>query len=133
MYLSYSLIGSMFSLPQELSWPPRLSAIRAAGHIFVSTGQKAGCQEGRLPRNIHSFVPYLQEKLQRRVASVEVKILNPPRPGKKCLVIDIDYTIFDLGTPLLHPLVPAIALLYQRPLQPLHDQTKTSFQVTGSA
>lgn len=29
---------------------------------------------------------------------VELKILNPPRPGKKLLVVDIDYTIFDLGS-----------------------------------
>lgn len=27
---------------------------------------------------------------------MEVKKLNPPRPGKKCLVLDIDYTLFDL-------------------------------------
>ena len=38
-----------------------------------------------------------QEKLRRRIASVEVKVLNPPREGKKCLVLDIDYTLFDLG------------------------------------
>eukprot|EP00983_Pelagomonas_calceolata_P049084 1141336-Pelagomonas_calceolata.AAC.3 len=36
------------------------------------------------------------EKLARRIKSVDVKILNPPRPGKKCLVLDIDYTLFDL-------------------------------------
>ncbi|GIL65800.1 hypothetical protein Vafri_19425 [Volvox africanus] len=42
--------------------------------------------------------PEVQEKLARRLKSVEVKILSPPRPGKKCLVIDIDYTIFDLGS-----------------------------------
>lgn len=38
-----------------------------------------------------------QAKLARRVANVTVKILSPPRPGKKCLVLDIDYTIFDLN------------------------------------
>ena len=27
-----------------------------------------------------------QEKLRRRVASVNVKVMNPPRPGKKLLV-----------------------------------------------
>ena len=41
--------------------------------------------------------PYArQEKLKRRIASVEVKVLNAPRSGKKCLVLDIDYTLFDL-------------------------------------
>ncbi len=47
-----------------------------------------------------------QEKLQRRISNAPIKILNPPRPGKKCLVLDIDYTIFDLnstaGTVLNH-------------------------------
>lgn len=41
--------------------------------------------------------PETQEKLKRRVESVEVKVMNPPREGKKLLVLDIDYTIFDLG------------------------------------
>ena len=50
----------------------------------------------------------VQEKLQKRIASAEIKALNPPRPGKKCLVLDIDYTIFDLnstagGAPLPAP------------------------------
>ena len=27
---------------------------------------------------------------------MDIKVLNPPRPGKKCLVLDIDYTLFDL-------------------------------------
>lgn len=40
----------------------------------------------------------MQEKLQRRLRSVEVTVLAAPRPGKKLLVLDIDYTIFDLGS-----------------------------------
>lgn len=40
----------------------------------------------------------LQEKLHRRIANAPIKVLNPPRPGKKCLVLDIDYTIFDLNS-----------------------------------
>lgn len=47
--------------------------------------------------------PEVQEKLARRIKSVEVKILNPPRPGKKCLVLDIDYTLFDLNSSAEHP------------------------------
>ncbi|MEW5297889.1 MAG: hypothetical protein WDW38_007082 [Sanguina aurantia] len=42
--------------------------------------------------------PEVQAKLQRRIQSVEVKILNAPRLNKKCLVLDIDYTLFDLGS-----------------------------------
>ncbi|XP_002734938.1 ubiquitin-like domain-containing CTD phosphatase 1 [Saccoglossus kowalevskii] len=34
-------------------------------------------------------------KIENRVKNYEVKILNPPRPGKKLLVLDIDYTLFD--------------------------------------
>jgi hypothetical protein len=30
--------------------------------------------------------------------ATQVKILNPPRPGKKLCVLDIDYTIFDLNS-----------------------------------
>jgi ubiquitin-like domain-containing CTD phosphatase 1 len=36
--------------------------------------------------------PEVQEKLARRITSCNVKVLNPPRPGKKLLVADIDYT-----------------------------------------
>ena len=32
-----------------------------------------------------------------------MKVLNEPRPGKKLLVVDIDYTIFDLGSSAERP------------------------------
>jgi len=35
------------------------------------------------------------DKVEKRVKSYEVKVLNEPRPGKKLLVLDIDYTLFD--------------------------------------
>ncbi|KAI8474471.1 MAG: MGC81798 protein-like protein [Monoraphidium minutum] len=47
--------------------------------------------------------PEVLEKLQRRIRNVEVKPLNPPREGKKCLVLDIDYTLFDLGSAAERP------------------------------
>ncbi|XP_065648331.1 ubiquitin-like domain-containing CTD phosphatase 1 isoform X4 [Hydra vulgaris] len=34
-------------------------------------------------------------KVQKRVDSYKVYEINPPRPGKRLLVLDIDYTIFD--------------------------------------
>mmetsp|Transcript_23572 Transcript_23572/g.56358 ORF Transcript_23572/g.56358 Transcript_23572/m.56358 type:complete len:287 (+) Transcript_23572:84-944(+) len=40
----------------------------------------------------------VKEKLARRIKSVQVDVMNEPRPGKKCLVLDIDYTLFDLGS-----------------------------------
>ena len=33
-------------------------------------------------------------KVDKRIKTYEFKILNEPRPGKKLLVLDIDYTIF---------------------------------------
>lgn len=47
--------------------------------------------------------PEVLQKLQRRISNVVVKILNPPREGKKCLVLDIDYTLFDLGSAAERP------------------------------
>uniref|UniRef100_A0A8C0GMA0 Ubiquitin-like domain-containing CTD phosphatase 1 n=1 Tax=Chelonoidis abingdonii TaxID=106734 RepID=A0A8C0GMA0_CHEAB len=34
-------------------------------------------------------------KISRRVKEYKVEILNPPREGKKLLVLDVDYTLFD--------------------------------------
>lgn len=48
-------------------------------------------------------------KISRRVRELKVNILNPIRKGKKLLVLDIDYTIFDhvshaeKGTELMRP------------------------------
>ncbi|KAK9828309.1 hypothetical protein WJX74_008288 [Apatococcus lobatus] len=64
----------------------------------------------------------VKAKLQRRIDSTDVKVLNAPRPGKKCVVLDIDYTIFDLGSsaerpeelarPHLHEFMKAVYDLY---------------------
>uniref|UniRef100_A0A2P2HZU0 Ubiquitin-like domain-containing CTD phosphatase 1 n=2 Tax=Hirondellea gigas TaxID=1518452 RepID=A0A2P2HZU0_9CRUS len=35
------------------------------------------------------------EKIEKRVREYKPKLLNPMRPGKKLLVLDIDYTLFD--------------------------------------
>lgn len=34
-------------------------------------------------------------KVERRIKDYEIKMLNDPRPGKKLLVLDIDYTLYD--------------------------------------
>ena len=39
--------------------------------------------------------PENQEKLERRLTAVQPTLLAEPRPGKKLLVLDIDYTLFD--------------------------------------
>ena len=52
----------------------------------------------RAMQTVFSAAPHPQEKLQRRIDTAQIKVLNPPRRGKKCLVLDIDYTIFDLNS-----------------------------------
>ena len=37
------------------------------------------------------------------MASAKVVELNAPRPGKKAVVLDIDYTIFDLNSAAERP------------------------------
>lgn len=34
-------------------------------------------------------------KIQNRIDKLQINILNPPRPGKKLLVLDVDYTLMD--------------------------------------
>lgn len=38
-------------------------------------------------------------KIKNRVEKLEIVQLNPPRPGSKLLVLDIDYTLFDHRSP----------------------------------
>jgi ubiquitin-like domain-containing CTD phosphatase 1 len=50
------------------------------------------------PRNIR--------KIKETTASLELDLINPPRPGKRLLVLDLDYTILDTK-PLLDGSLPA--------------------------
>jgi len=47
--------------------------------------------------------PDNQAKLLRRIQAFELKLREPPRPGARALVLDIDYTIFDLGSAAERP------------------------------
>ncbi|CAL5223258.1 g5742 [Coccomyxa viridis] len=47
--------------------------------------------------------PEFQERLRKRIRNAKIKTINPPRPGKKVVVLDIDYTIFDLNSTAEHP------------------------------
>ncbi|KAH6559556.1 hypothetical protein KP509_1Z004600, partial [Ceratopteris richardii] len=42
-------------------------------------------------------------KLSRRIEQYKVRVLNTPREGKKLLVLDIDYTLFDHRSPAENP------------------------------
>ncbi|XP_033633536.1 ubiquitin-like domain-containing CTD phosphatase 1 [Asterias rubens] len=60
------------------------------------------------------------EKIQRRVKDYEIKVLNEPRPDKKLLVLDIDYTLFD------HRSVAEHALELKRPY--LHEFLTSAYK-----
>ncbi|XP_010910989.3 ubiquitin-like domain-containing CTD phosphatase [Elaeis guineensis] len=63
-----------------------------------------------------------KQKLRRRISHYKIKLLNPCREGKKLLVLDIDYTLFDhkssaenpleLMRPYLHEFLTAIYAEY---------------------
>ncbi|XP_072966111.1 ubiquitin-like domain-containing CTD phosphatase [Typha angustifolia] len=63
-----------------------------------------------------------KQKLRRRIAQYKIKLLNPCREGKKLLVLDIDYTLFDhrssaenpleLMRPYLHEFLSAVYAEY---------------------
>ncbi|KAK7318755.1 hypothetical protein RJT34_03462 [Clitoria ternatea] len=46
-----------------------------------------------------------QQKLTRRINQFKVELRNPCREGKKLLVLDIDYTLFDHRSPAENPLL----------------------------
>ncbi|GMH23930.1 hypothetical protein Nepgr_025773 [Nepenthes gracilis] len=45
-----------------------------------------------------------QKKLRKRIDQYKIKLRNPCRKGKKLLVLDIDYTLFDHRSPAENPL-----------------------------
>ncbi|XP_074590674.1 ubiquitin-like domain-containing CTD phosphatase [Curcuma longa] len=63
-----------------------------------------------------------KQKLLRRISQYKIKLLNPCRQGKKLLVLDIDYTLFDhksaaenpheLMRPYLHEFLSAVYAEY---------------------
>lgn len=50
-------------------------------------------------------------KVSRRVKEYKVEVLNPPREGKKLLVLDVDYTLFGESVQRLPALLPVTVLL----------------------
>uniref|UniRef100_M8BD99 protein-serine/threonine phosphatase n=1 Tax=Aegilops tauschii TaxID=37682 RepID=M8BD99_AEGTA len=45
-----------------------------------------------------------KQKVKRRASQYKIKLLNPCREGKRLLVLDIDYTLFDHRSPAENPL-----------------------------
>lgn len=50
-----------------------------------------------------SEAPENLEKIRSRIQTYKCKEINPPRPGKRALVLDVDYTFFDCGSPTETP------------------------------
>ena len=61
-------------------------------------------------------------KVDNRVKSYEVKVLHEPREGKKLLVLDIDYTLFD------HKSTAETGRELMRPY--LHEFLATAYEVS---
>lgn len=52
-------------------------------------------------------------KISRRVKEYKVEILNPPREGKKLLVLDVDYTLFGKSVnSAFHLLLPTTTFVF---------------------
>ena len=64
------------------------------------------------------------EKVEKRVKTYEIKIQSEPREGKKLLVLDIDYTLFD------HRSVAENGTELMRPF--LHEFLTSAYQVCGT-
>ena len=64
-------------------------------------------------------------KISRRVKEYKVEVLNPPREGKKLLVLDVDYTLFGELVTVLAALLPVTATT-----QRACEIVKASFIVT---
>ncbi|PXF46614.1 Ubiquitin-like domain-containing CTD phosphatase 1 [Gracilariopsis chorda] len=71
-----------------------------------------------VPDDHHKLRILYKNRLERRIDSTEFRIINPPRPGKRLLVLDLDYTLFDskgiaatvadLGRPGLHAFLASV-------------------------
>ena len=58
------------------------------------------------------------DRVDKRIAAAPVRVRTPPRPGKKLLVLDIDYTLIDhkstverpmeMARPFLHSFLSAV-------------------------
>lgn len=63
-----------------------------------SSPAETDAQSIRKARNSQDCVLYMsrvQAKLDELFNNLELNIMNPPRPGKKLLVLDLDYTLMD--------------------------------------
>ncbi|CAI5987945.1 unnamed protein product [Closterium sp. NIES-65] len=102
--------------------------VRRSQHFKVRRSQHfkvRRSQHFKVRRSQHFKVRHSQHFKVRRSQHFKLKVLNPPRAGKRLLVLDIDYTLFDHVSPaenaaeLMRPCscAPAHAPLLMRPCE----------------
>lgn len=64
-------------------------------------------------------------KIKNRVEKLEIVQLNPPRPGSKLLVLDIDYTLFDHRSPAEYAAQLMRPFLHEFLTEAYHDKFAT--------
>lgn len=96
------LIGSTEEAILNVSEPPSTAE---APEIFDDFDFKEEVHIGLLPANL--------DKVKRRIKAYHPRRLCDPRPGKRLLVLDVDYTIFDHMTPAESARLLARPYLYE--------------------
>ena len=89
------------------------------GHLLVLPIESPKKDEDDEP--LENREVYLN-KVARRVQEYKITHINPLRPGKKLLVLDIDYTLFDHRSPA------ETALELMRPF--LHEFLTAAYEVS---
>ena len=99
-----------------------ISAVSAPVHVNdVINDLDIDYEDDENRRSVRNEVIWRQ-RLRRRIENTQIEFINEPRPGKKLLVLDLDYTLFDckssaasiaeLGRPGLHPFLTSAYRYY---------------------
>ncbi|KAJ2491935.1 hypothetical protein IWW37_001907 [Coemansia sp. RSA 2050] len=96
---------------------PRDDASHWGPEPVAGLGEEIGLGDRRVMRSQVLSTDW-QARLRRLVAEAEVRVLNAPRPGRKLVVLDLDYTLLDcknvsgnvadMARPGLHEFLAAI-------------------------
>ncbi|CAH7689277.1 HAD-like domain-containing protein [Phakopsora pachyrhizi] len=94
----FKLLGSpeedsIFRSPDVL--PSKSDGVENDGQEISSSGSNKRSSNSLVAKDCVLFVSRVQEKLNQISSCLEINIMNPPRQGKKLLVLDLDYTLMD--------------------------------------
>jgi hypothetical protein len=92
---------------QEAAMPFYMQVGKRCNHMLHSSSYE-------LPTTFFNNQPVNKDKLLDRCKkySFEKNLINPPRPGKKLLVLDIDYTLFDHHSACEQVTIALLAFLF---------------------